>query len=82
MTTRDLLLPEEVYEQLQKVAEQDGVSPAEWIAATVSRAGVTVPTDKTVPTVLVARPWPATLALLIARTRLQIPGTELGSVTS
>src|SRR5437773_1045926 len=32
-----LELPEDVYERLQRVAEKEGVTPVEWIEATISR---------------------------------------------
>lgn len=38
-------LPEETYQKLQRVAEEEGVTPAEWITATVSRAGTQVPVN-------------------------------------
>lgn len=36
--THHVELPDHVYRKLQEAAEKQGITPAEWIAATVSRA--------------------------------------------
>lgn len=43
-TTHQVELPDEVYRIARRAAEQEGVTPEEWIAATVFRAGLPVPT--------------------------------------
>lgn len=39
-------LPEDVYRMIQQAAEKEGLTPAEWIAATASRAGLPQPADE------------------------------------
>lgn len=40
-------LPDHIYEIAQDAAAREGMTPEEWIAATVSRAGIRTPVDAT-----------------------------------
>ena len=44
---RVIELSEDAYQTLRRVAEQQGVTPSEWVASTVSRAGTNVLSDHT-----------------------------------
>ena len=44
--THQVELPEHVYQIAQHAAEKEGITPEEWIAATVSRAGASPPADE------------------------------------
>ena len=44
--THPLELPEHVYQMIQRAAKKEGLTPAEWIEATVSRVGTPVPADE------------------------------------
>jgi hypothetical protein len=39
-------LPDHIYRIIHDAAEKEGLTPAEWIAATASRVGAPVPTDE------------------------------------
>lgn len=43
--THQVELPDHVYQIAQQAAEREGVTPEEWIAATLSRAGTPVPAE-------------------------------------
>ena len=43
--THTVELPDNVYQIIQQAAEKEGITPAQWIAATVSRIGSPVPAD-------------------------------------
>lgn len=43
--THQVELPDHVYRIIQQAAEKQGITPAEWIEATVSRVGTPVPAD-------------------------------------
>ena len=44
--THQVEIPDHVYQIAQRAAAREGITPAEWIAATVSRAGAPVPADE------------------------------------
>ena len=44
--THHVELPDHVYHIAERAAAREGVTPEEWIAATVARAGVLIPVDK------------------------------------
>src|SRR5688572_12010226 len=44
--THQVELPDHVYQIAQQAAEREGITPEEWIAATLSRAGAPVPADE------------------------------------
>lgn len=41
--THQVELPDHVYQIAQEAAAREGITPEEWIAATVSRAGTAIP---------------------------------------
>ena len=47
--THRVELPAHIYRIIQAAAEKEGLTPAEWIAATISRAGAPVPSDEEPP---------------------------------
>ena len=44
--THQVELPDHVYQIIQQAAEKEGITPAQWIAATASRIGSPIPADE------------------------------------
>ena len=44
--THQVELPDDVYQIAERAARQEGITPEEWISATVSRVGKPVPADE------------------------------------